>query len=245
MTVLMSDFHRAADGVDVVSPELALVDPVLASSARASLPDAGAASVPPRLVSQHTTGATIWAPSRGAPSQAGVLGRLANSSWTATGCVAAGIVIVLLFLDIHVDVGKPPPSAGVPGTVPSRAPARSPGAPPSSSAPAPRTDTNRKRPQRFAWAPAAGADGYHVEFFRDRVRVLSANTMRAEITVPAHWTYAGLRHTFRPGVYRWLVWPVVCRAPLRTSNRPVEPAYLAELIHLGARHPLVRVGALA
>jgi len=62
--------------------------------------------------------------------------------------------------------------------------------------------------RRLAWAPVAGASGYHVELFDGRSRVFSADTRRPEIVVPATWRLDGRTHRLAPGEYRWYVWPV-------------------------------------
>jgi hypothetical protein len=76
------------------------------------------------------------------------------------------------------------------------------------------TEPKRKRDKplrppeerRFAWAPVAGASGYHVEFFRGSVRVLARETSSPQLTVPP-WLGEGKRkRTFVRGEYRWYVW---------------------------------------
>jgi hypothetical protein len=64
-------------------------------------------------------------------------------------------------------------------------------------------------PRLFAWAPADGASGYHVELFRGGSRVFAADTSRPQITIPAVWTQGGRRYRLEAVGYRWYVWPIV------------------------------------
>ena len=64
-------------------------------------------------------------------------------------------------------------------------------------------------PQRFAWAPTAGASAYHVELFRGSSKVFEADTKRPDLTVPARWVFGQRSQSLEPGDYRWYVWPVI------------------------------------
>ena len=75
-------------------------------------------------------------------------------------------------------------------------------------------------PRRFAWAPVAGATGYHVEFFRESTRIQSVDTTRPEYALPVTWVHGGRRHRLEPGAYRWYVWPIV--SGLRQSRATVQ-----------------------
>lgn len=68
---------------------------------------------------------------------------------------------------------------------------------------------NVAAPRRFVWAPSERASGYYVAFFRGSTLVFSAETTRAEVSIPSSWTLAGRRRKLEPGEYRWYVWPVV------------------------------------
>lgn len=85
-------------------------------------------------------------------------------------------------------------------------------------------ETAETAPRRFAWAPVAGATGYHVEFFRGNARIQAVDTTRPEYALPATWTYADRRYRLAAGAYRWYVWPVV--SGLRQSSATVQ----AELV---------------
>ena len=85
------------------------------------------------------------------------------------------------------DVG--PPSGGHPPAIglPSTGRAHGPGAEESSSAPATLRTPGLSAPEaarRFAWAPVAGATGYHVKFFRSDSLVFAADTTGPAITIP-------------------------------------------------------------
>jgi hypothetical protein len=58
----------------------------------------------------------------------------------------------------------------------------------------------------FVWAPARGARGYEVEFFRGNSRVFVARTQRARLSLPSRWRYRGRAVRLTPGAYRWQVW---------------------------------------
>jgi hypothetical protein len=75
-------------------------------------------------------------------------------------------------------------------------------------------------PRRFAWAPADGASGYHVEFFLGKSLVFAADTKGPQITIPAKWKFDRREHRFEPVAYRWYVWPIVLGK--RTSRAVVQ-----------------------
>ena len=135
-----------------------------------------------------------------------------------------------------VDDGRPfdPRSDGTTGTqeprvAPSRSVAPTRSVAPSRSVP-PRTATTRAAPRRsrvvpsgvrrFAWAPSAGASGYHIELFRGSKRIFRANTRKPQIVIPRRWRLGGRAHQLQPGAYRWYVWPRV--AGRRTSKAIVR-----------------------
>jgi hypothetical protein len=63
-------------------------------------------------------------------------------------------------------------------------------------------------PRRFAWAPADGAVGYHVELFRGSDRILARETKQPVLELGTTWRYEGKVVRLTPGTYRWYVWPV-------------------------------------
>jgi hypothetical protein len=196
-----------------------LVDPELASVARVSLPDAraiGGLNTPPPVRARVDANARARAAlakvalavddDHGSPTRAG-------RSWRVLIGVAALTTLSLVLFDVRVQVGKTPASAEAPQNPPAIA-----GTPSRALVPSvPRTrvqkgsvgDVAKPMARRFAWAPAAGASAYHIEFFRGSVQVFSANTTRPQLTVPAHWKAAGGTRSLDPGEYRWYVWTVV------------------------------------
>jgi hypothetical protein len=62
-------------------------------------------------------------------------------------------------------------------------------------------------PPLLRWTPIRGAGYYNVQLFRDGHKVLSAWPHRAKLQVGSTWRFAGRERTFRPGRYRWYVWP--------------------------------------
>ena len=231
---------------EVVSPELALVDPELAAVARASL-----------LQPRATTPVSSWEHARAQVGEGSsqALAALSNAalamdderhslaharrSWHALVAVAAATILTLLLFDVRVQVGRTPASAEAPQRPPAAAHAEAPPkeAPPKLpvAAPAPPNrvpvapakrvqakgehDT-RPRVRRFAWAPTQGASAYHVELFRHEARIFAADTKQPQLAVPARWQMNGRQQKLSAGEYRWLVWPVV--SGRRASSATVQ-----------------------
>jgi hypothetical protein len=213
---------------DVVSPELALVDPVLAASARASL--AGPRPAPRRTVDppRRPIGVADMSPAFGRNARREISDVVVTArasrphSWRILVGVAVVTVMGLLLLDVHVQVGRTP--AGAESTPQAHSDASSRDARQglaSKHRHGPKKKAARKPiARRFAWAPTQGASAYHVELFRSNVRVFAADTSEPQIEIPTRWTLNGRRHELRAGEYRWLVWPVV--SGLRASSATVQ-----------------------
>ena len=211
---------------EVVSPELALVDPELAASARAYLPELGA--TPPK------SGPSVRAPvdddiSRALSNAAlGMDDEFVKSvasvrSWQVLIGVAAVTILSLLLFDVRVQVGKTPASAETRQELPSATSTLSHApraAVPSREHEGSVEGATKTRARRFAWAPVPSASGYHIEFFKGTVRAFSANTTRPELTVPALWKGGRRTRSLLPGEYRWYVWPVI--SGRRTSQAIVQ-----------------------
>jgi hypothetical protein len=191
-----------------ISPELALVDPVLAASARELLPDVVDTLSRDRPLTARSSSpdsdavvALARAGLEAADEPDGSLRGRRSHSWRGLAAVAAGTVVVLLLLDVRVHVGRTPASAET--SAAEEAPVARTGAP----APQP-AGTAAPQARRFAWAPAPGATGYHVELFRGSALVFSKDTPTPQLTVPARWRHRGQRRVLSAGEYRWYVWPV-------------------------------------
>jgi hypothetical protein len=210
MTVYVDSMAAVPRELDIVSPELALVDPELGQAARARLADL------PGIVHPQASPAPIGTAmfGRRVPSSLGPPVREGHSRRLLVG-VAAATMLALVLFDVRVEVGERP---AVAESNPSESPHASSVGPvtrPSSPTTASRRppDTTRKlfraTDRRFAWAPVPGASGYHVEFFRGSARVFADETTGPLLTVPAEWSLDGSRRSLRPGTYRWYVWPIV------------------------------------
>ena len=220
---------RAGYGVprtpEALSPELVLVDPELAASARAMLPEPRSAlrevgppapahddDGPSRALRALSNAALAIDDGHGVPATG-------KRSWRVLVGVAAVTVLSLLLFDVRVQVGRTPASAE---TAAEPLAAASPlGRSPSASVPkhVPK-DVVKPKARRFAWAPTPGATGYHVELFRRDVRIFAADTKEPQLAIPARWKLNGRRHELSAGEYRWFVWPVV--SGLRASSATVQ-----------------------
>jgi hypothetical protein len=209
---------------EVISPELALVDPVLAASARASLPERRAtspeygASAPAQVDDRRSRALTALSDAALAMDDELVKSVASGRSWRALIGVAAVTVLSLLLFDVRVQVGKTPASAETPQELPSTTSTL--GGSPRASVPRHEHEVSGEsatKPgvRRFAWAPAPGASGYHIEFFKGAVLAFSANTTRPELIVPALSKDVRKTRSLVAGEYRWYVWPVISgtRAP--------------------------------
>jgi hypothetical protein len=245
MNVLSADEDERFSQRELVSPELALVDPELARRERARLPHPGEQEALARISAQLDR--TPVRPEGDALAPVVVDLLRGRGRWAAPVAVATALVIVALLADVRVELGKTPaaadpaavddqPAAEAPpatGPTPPVSPPSSPPAPSSpgtkptrNPAPGPRppaTRTARPQARSFAWAPASGASAYQVEFFRGDVRIFAAKTRRPAITVPSTWRFGGRRWRLEPGEYRWYVWRVVER---RRDDRAIVQARL-------------------
>ncbi len=92
-------------------------------------------------------------------------------------------------------------------------------------APAPSPSTGAAAgARRFAWPPAVGATGYHVELFKGSALVFRSETKKPEILIRSRWRFGGRLRTLEAGEYRWYVWPLV------DGQRAAKAIVQAELV---------------
>lgn len=203
-----------------ISPELVSVDPELAATARAALPEE-----PWQMFIPAPAPASEPAPLPVATEPLVAPRRSLRGTGIALAFVAAAVAgIVVGSTDVFKRANDRPSFAAEP---PAAAPsvAATTGvtttvAPPTvtatpTPAPAPTTPTRRPAPTTttkstakgtfvpsriFAWAPVAGADHYRVRFYRDGDVVLEARPKQARFVLPPGFE-------FSPGPYRWTVEP--------------------------------------
>ena len=212
-----------------MSPELALVDPVLGEQARAWLPQPDdTLERVERLVRAHRIAASsvLWTQPSHRPTD--------RRSAGLAGIVTAAVLVLGLLVGVRVDFGGNPvgadttesgkPALGVPGpeALPMRARPSQPTQKAKTQKLSPSLDA--ATPRRFVWAPVEHASGYQVVLFQGSSLVFSGDTTRAEVSIPASWRFAGRHRTLEPGEYRWYVWPVV------SGRRASEAIVRAKLV---------------
>jgi hypothetical protein len=183
------------DAEQVLSPELALVDPALAASARAQLPEPPSWEV---ALEQRP-------PVVAAPAPAG----RARKAFPRAGTLAAALTCIAA-VSLPLSASEKSSVLVERGLGPVRTPpalthrARTQPAPPA-PAPKPAPAAPAAGPT-FAWAPEPGAIGYEVQFFKGPTRVLLLRTTKPRLSLPSRWRYAGRRFQLTSGRYRWYVW---------------------------------------
>jgi hypothetical protein len=200
-----------------ISPELVSVDPELAATARAALPEE-----PWQMFIPAPAPAAEPAPLPVATEPLVAPRRSLRGTGIALAFVAAAVAgIVVGSTDVFKRANDRPSFAAEPPTVAPSVAATT-GvtttvAPPTVTAtptPAPTTPTRRPAPTTtkstakgtfvpsriFAWAPVVGADHYRVRFYRDGDVVLEGRPKQARFVLPP-------RFRFSPGTYRWTVEP--------------------------------------
>lgn len=194
-----------------ISPELVSVDPELAATARAALPEEPwRMFVPaaPRPVAEAPV--VVARPLRRAAIA------LAFVAAAAAGIVA-GSSGVFTRADDRPSFEPEPSRAAASAAATTGVTAPTTAAPPSATAalPRPSPTTTTRRPSRttksaaegvftpsrtFAWAPVAGADHYRVRFYRNARVALEGRAEQPRFVLPR-------RFEFQPGAYRWTVEP--------------------------------------
>jgi hypothetical protein len=240
---LSGEAAPAEGSEDPISPELVLIDPKLRQRARELLPAHGPWSPQPTgsaadgtveqaaaavdvaalraAVSTAAPALDAWP----APEPAGPPSRAGRRRWVraVSSVLVVGVLAALgwtLFRgqdaerDAQVDVG-----AAAPSSVPA------PATPAGGEAKAPRAPAG-PRTMAFGWVPVRNARVYLVEFFKGPQKIFEAQTGRTRLTVPAHWSYEGRRHSLAPGRYRWTVRPGLGAPAIGRFGQPVVRASL-------------------
>ena len=201
-----------------VTPELVLVDPLLSERARAQLmpPDDTLARLQYLIAISRMASLAQCIPESELRRSATVsttrrTGTRHRRSMIVSGSAAAGVLAMALLLGVRVHLTGGPAEAD---TVVVDTPIVD-FVPDALVAPNPTAGRARGRDplaavsQRFAWAPAPGASGYHVELFRGASKIFETDTRGPFVTVPTTWKLGQRVHVLEPGRYRWYVWPLI------------------------------------
>jgi hypothetical protein len=72
---------------------------------------------------------------------------------------------------------------------------------------APTPEAQMTAPPLLRWTAVRGASYYNVQLFRGKRKVLSMWPGSATLQLQAIWRFRRHRYHFKPGTYRWYVWP--------------------------------------
>lgn len=222
---------------DVVSPELALVDPELAERARAALPLRGPTDRALAARAQRLAAVTAQPPRRRivpvvALAGMGLVSLLGpgllrvgstvgdSQSPTATASGTGSAVAASSSSDpsstgarftqgIAAAEMTTPMADGVAQTQPMQQEAQQPSMVSTSASPAYSVAPRvALRPMTLVWARVAGVSSYDVELVRNGSRIYSASSAMPSMDVPRTWTHEGMRFSIRPEDQAF-VWPVI------------------------------------
>jgi hypothetical protein len=206
--------HPEKNSVDLLSPELALVDPELADLARERLPNGRPPVVraAPREMDDYTAAPSAIAElevERGAmsveedhqsyakprPRRRRLL--VLAVSVLAVAAAASPIIaheVTVLDSGVSNQAATPRLSSSARGTVAAGQDRR--------AQPVQRSAL----PTRvFIWPAVSRASFYKVEFFRDGRTIFEATPAAARLKFPLRWAFRGRRFRLTPGTYRWNV----------------------------------------
>jgi hypothetical protein len=233
MTTAAAASESGASQLEPISPELALVDPDLARSARALLPDFPRAE-PARSARDAVSGASGSDPSLPIPARAGHGDDTAHRRRIPAVTVAGWIVFALLLTLVARHEAQPgsreprrvvaPPTVTVPVPVP---PAKDPD--PASATTAPATPSPASEDgQTFVWPARRDAAAYEFQLFRREQRIFRARRTVPRLDLPLRWRQNGRLYELTPGEYRWYVWPISRRTGREQDVAIVQAKLLIE-----------------
>jgi hypothetical protein len=210
--------QRAAPGneLECFSPELALVDPELAATARALLPDAPwlvAAPRPAPAAPARAADQVVFVESLrealepvAAADEAPTGRRARLRPLAAAGLAALAVVgVVVVTTLVRDERGPQLTQAAVANAGPVESTATT---PPDVAIPP------RDQPlsgQTFVWAAAPDATAYEFQLFRNSERIYRRRVTSPRLDLPARWRLDGNAHVLASGSYRWYVWPITGR----------------------------------
>ena len=99
---------------------------------------------------------------------------------------------------------------------------------PSSLKPADGSKATPGTVRTFAWAAAHGAVGYEFVLLKDDDPIFSARTSEATLELPSTWRFQGKPHRVVPGMYRWIVWPIIGSSGERASMATVAATLVVD-----------------
>jgi len=215
-----------------VSPELALVDPVLAADLRARLAppwadapgwpvdeparlEAVAVEVDEPFVAANGPGPPMAVQASAAGKTRSTVPTVAAAGLAVAAAVASAVTAVIL-------VGghdRPPSRSAAPSVqhavepAPTLTPVKPKPTKPTSVKPTPPRPQPAKPKaapivRTLAWAPVSGAGSYEIQLFRGSHRVFLTRKRETRLVVGPSWRYSGKTFRLVPGTYRWYVWPV-------------------------------------
>lgn len=177
-----------------LSPELALVDPVLADLARERLPDERIDLVHPISVPSDDRREEDVENDRSfvrsLPHRLGVLA----AALTVLALAAVGFAI----LDHELTSAGAGTNDGVAHRIAAK---------PAQKTPATSRASGEFVTRTFVWPAAPGATFYRVEFFRDGRKIFDASPATARIELPLRWVFRGRHFRLTKATYRWEVRP--------------------------------------
>lgn len=226
----------------VVSPELALVDPELASRLRSSLPEATRSRppAPPPAALSSRAGASARRPTAAIVLSAFAIAFLVHDGSFSEPVDSSPVLVA--GATARTDGARPAvtPARSEPSVARAPSPPRTTprrGGEAKRATPGSDPDTPqapRARPgTRLSWAPVPTATSYDLVLVRGGRRIFAASAPGAQFEIPHSWTHRGAEHRIRPEDQAY-VWAVVDG---RRAGRPVVDGALALDLMLGVAFP--------